>query len=167
MPEGVRDQRRGAGTLSSSATAAPTEWHGPDGYVVSTDPARVDRAAVHGFLRTSYWATGVARETVDAAIENSMPFGLYAPDGALAGFARAVPDYARFAWLADVFVIEAHRGRGLGVFLVDTVLSHPDLAELRWVLATADAHTLYERFGFTTADTTRMMERRAHRGGTA
>lgn len=137
------------------------EWQDDSGYVVSTDSARIDRAAVWGFLRTSYWASGVSRETVETAIENSMPFGLYAPDGTLAGFARAVTDRARFAWLADVFVLEAHRGRGLGVFLVQTVLEHPDLGSLRWVLATADAHTLYERFGFITADPARMMERRA------
>jgi GNAT superfamily N-acetyltransferase len=137
------------------------EWQDDSGYVVSTDPARIDRAAVWAFLRTSYWASGVSLATVETAIENSMPFGLYAPDGSLAGFARAVTDLARFAWLADVFVLETHRGRGLGVFLVRTVLEHPDLRAVRWVLATADAHTLYERFGFVTADPARMMERRS------
>ena len=130
-----------------------------DGYEISTDPARLDRHAIWGFLRTSYWAGGIAPEVVDQAIDHSLPFGLYTADGAQAGFARAVTDTARFAWLADVFVLEEHRGRGLGVWLVQTVLSHPDLDGLRTVLGTADAHGLYERFGFRMVDAARMMER--------
>ncbi|MDQ6607794.1 MAG: GNAT family N-acetyltransferase [Actinomycetota bacterium] len=139
------------------------EWCNRD-YEISTDPTRIDRAAVWGFLRTSYWSPGIERPVVERAIDNSLPFGLYAADGAQAGFARAVTDRARFAWLADVFVLAPHRGRGLGVWLVQTVLDHPDLRGLRWVLGTADAHGLYERFGFHTADPARMMERRAEGG---
>jgi GNAT superfamily N-acetyltransferase len=131
-----------------------------DGYLISTDPGRLDRGAIHAFLRTSYWAAGIDRVTMDRAIENSLPFGLYTSEGAQAGFARAVTDTARFAWLADVFVLSEHRGRGLGVWLVETVLSHPDVSGLRVVLGTSDAHTLYERFGFTRAGP-RMMERPA------
>ncbi len=136
------------------------QWRASD-YEISTDPERLDRAAVWGFLRTSYWSPGIERAVVERAIDNSLPFGLYAADGTQAGFARVVTDRARFAWLADVFVLEAHRGRGLGVWLVQTVFEHPELRGLRWVLATADAHGLYERFGFAAADPARMMERRA------
>ena len=118
------------------------------GYEVSTDPARLDLDVVHGFLVTAYWCEGIARETVERAVAGSIPFGLYAPDGAQAGFARVVTDRATFAYLADVFVLPEHRGRGLGVRLVADVLAHPDLQGLRrFHLATADAHGLYARFG--------------------
>jgi GNAT superfamily N-acetyltransferase len=131
-----------------------------DGYSVSTDPGRVDLDAVWSFLRQSYWSPGIERDVVARGIANSIPFSVFDAQGAQAAFARVVTDFARFAWLADVFVIEAHRGRGLGVWLVETVVSHPDLQTLRIVLATADAHGLYERFGFRAADAGRMMERR-------
>jgi len=116
---------------------------------VSTDPDRLDRELIHEFLsRESYWALGVARETVDRAIDRSLPFGAYA-DGRQVGFARAVPDAATFAWIADVFVVRPHRGRGVGRRLVEVVLAHPDVRGARNVLlGTADAHGLYERFGF-------------------
>lgn len=130
-----------------------------DGYVISTDPARLDREAVWRFLRTSYWSPGIERDIVERGIEHSLVFGLFAPDGAQAGFARVVTDHARFAWLADVFVLEEHRGRGLGVWLVDTVVAHPQLSGLRIVLATADAHGLYERFGFVPVVPGRWLER--------
>jgi GNAT superfamily N-acetyltransferase len=120
-----------------------------DGYAVSTDPARLDVDAIHGFLVTAYWCPGIPRETVVRAIAGSIPFGLYAPDGTQAGFARVVTDRATFAYLGDVFVLEEHRGRGLGVWLVDRIVAHPDLQGLRrFHLATADAHGLYARFGF-------------------
>ncbi len=141
----------------------PSEHHFTarrDGYELSTDPRRLDRGAIHAFLRTSYWARGVELDVVNRAIDNSLPFGLYTADGAQAGFARVVTDRARFAWLADVFVLSEHRGRGLGVWLVGTALSHQDIDGLRVVLGTADAHTLYARFGFAPVDGTRMMERR-------
>lgn len=139
------------------------EWH-RDRYRISTDPALLDLEAIWGFLRTSYWATGVPRPAIERSIENSLVFGLYDPQGAQAGFARAVTDRARFAWLGDVFVLEQHRGRGLGVWLVQTALEHPDLARARVVLGTADAHRLYERFGFRAVDSNRMMERRGDPG---
>jgi GNAT superfamily N-acetyltransferase len=124
-------------------------WQAPGGYEVSTDRARLDMDLVHAFLRTAYWSTGVPREILDRSIANSLPFGLYAPSGDQAGFARVVSDYAIFAYLGDVFVAEAHRGRGLGKFLVSCVLRHPQLQALRrWALATADAHGLYRQFGF-------------------
>ena len=133
-----------------------------DGYEISTDPARLDREAIWRFLRTAYWSEGVAREVVDRSIEGSIPFGLYAPGGELAGFARAVTDGATFAWVADVFVLDRHRGCGLGVWLVETVLAHPEVRGVRRViLGTADAHEMYERFGFRLANPGRLMVRSA------
>ena len=131
-----------------------------DGYMITTDPERVDLDAVWAFLRTSYWSPGIERDKVAAAVANSIPFSLLDPGGAQVGFARVVTDRVRFAWLGDVYVLEEHRGRGLGVWLVDTVLADPELAPLRMVLATADAHELYARFGFGAVDASRMMERR-------
>jgi len=142
---------------------ATMEWQ-RDGYLISTDPSRLDREAIWRFLRTSYWSPNIARETVERAIQNSLVFGLLAGGGDQAGFARVVTDKARFAWLADVFVLEQHRGEGLGVWLVETALGHPELAGLRFVLGTADAHGLYERFGFRAVDSARMMERAASAG---
>lgn len=137
-----------------------SEPSGRDGYEISTDRARLDREAIHAFLRTAYWSEGIAREVVDRGIEGSIAFGLYAPDGSQAGFARAVTDGATFAWIADVFVLEPHRGRGLGVWLVETVLAHPEVRDARRVmLGTADAHGLYERFGFGPTVEGRMMIR--------
>ena len=119
-------------------------------YSISTDRDRLDVARVHRFLSTeAYWSPGVAREVVERSIENSLAFGVYAPDGEQVGFARVVTDYATFAWLADVYIEGAHRGRGLGKRLVAEVLEYPDLQGLRrWMLGTADAHELYRRFGF-------------------
>lgn len=136
------------------------EWRRDDGYTISTDPGRVDRRAVWEFLRTSYWSPGIEFDQVSQAIDYSLVFGVIDPGGGQAGFARAVTDRTRFAWLADVFVLDAHRGRGLGVWLVQTVLSHPDLAPLRIMLGTADAHGLYARFGFAPVNAERIMERR-------
>jgi GNAT superfamily N-acetyltransferase len=117
-------------------------------YAISTDPSRLDLGAVHAFLRDSYWAKGVPREVVERSVANSLCFGLYR-GGEQVGFARVTSDRATFAYLADVFVLEEHRGRGLGKWLVETVLSHPELQGLRrWMLATADAHDLYRGYGF-------------------
>ena len=124
------------------------EWT-RDGYVISTDPGRLDLDAIHAFLREAYWSPGVPRAVVERSIRHSLPFGLYDPGGRQAGFARAVTDRAVYAYLADVFVLDEHRGRGLGAWLVETVLAHPDLRGLRRIaLATEDAHELYRRFGF-------------------
>src|SRR5215218_2074123 len=123
-------------------------WRRGD-YLISTDPSRLDRDAIHTFLsEEAYWSPGVAREVVERSIEHSLNFGVFRRDEQV-GFARVVTDYATFAWLADVFVVEAHRGQGLGKWLVGTVASHRELRCLRrWMIATADAHGLYERFGF-------------------
>jgi GNAT superfamily N-acetyltransferase len=124
------------------------EQHNGD-YVISTDPARLDRGLIHAWLnQNSYWAKGVAREIVERAIDHSLCFGIY--QGARqVGFARAVTDRATFAWLADVFVLEAHRARGLSKWLMQTILAHPELQGLRrWLLGTRDAHGLYAQSGF-------------------
>lgn len=142
------------------------EWR-RDGYLISTDRSRLDRDAVWEFLRTAYWSPNIVRAKVEQAIENSLVFGLFAPDGEQAGFARVVTDRTSFAWLADVFVLEQHRGRGLGVWLVATAVTHPDVADIRIVLGTRDAHGLYERFGFEPVTSGRMMERTAPRGEAA
>jgi GNAT superfamily N-acetyltransferase len=129
------------------------------GYEISNDRARLDIDRVHRFLSTeAYWSPGVAREVVERSIAGSLPFGVYAREsGEQVGFARVVTDYATFAWLADVYIEQAHRGHGLGKRLVAEVLGHPDLQGLRrWMLGTADAHELYRRFGF---DGLRDMER--------
>ena len=119
------------------------------GYAISTDPARIDIDVVHGFLANdSYWARGIPRELVARSIANSLCFGLYEGTRQI-GFTRVVTDRATFAWLCDVFVLPAFRGRGLSKWLIETIVSHPELQGLRrWMLATRDAHTLYARVGF-------------------
>jgi GNAT superfamily N-acetyltransferase len=133
------------------------EWRRGE-YLISDDPERVDLDLTWEFLRTSYWSPNVPREIVGRAVEGSLVAGLYTADGSQAGFARAVTDRATFAWLADVFVLAEHRGRGLGVWLVQTLVAHPELASVRGILlATADAHGLYERFGFERVDPAQYM----------
>lgn len=120
-----------------------------DGYELSADPARLDLDVIHGFLVTSYWAEGIPRDTVVRALAGSLNFGLY-DAVAQVGFARFVTDRATFAYLADVFVLPAHRGQGLATWLVGTALTHPALAGLRrLLLATRDMHALYAKVGFT------------------
>lgn len=130
-------------------------------YTLGTDPAAVDLDVVHRFLAdTSYWARGVPRAAVEEACRHSLCFALH-HEGRQVGFARVVSDFVRFAWLADVFVLPAHRGRGLGAWMVERVLAHPRLRTLpRVVLATADAHGLYARFGFEAAAGPGLMELR-------
>jgi GNAT superfamily N-acetyltransferase len=121
-------------------------------YSISTDPALLDRPLIHAFLSRSYWAGGIPRETVDRSIEGALCFGLY-EGAAQVGFARVITDRATFAYLADVFVLESHRGQGLAVWLMEAIKSHPDLQGLRrWILMTRDAHGLYEKFGFRTIE---------------
>ena len=137
-----------APTLEESAYAESPEWAAPAGYVVSTNTVRLDVDRIHRFLSTAYWSRGIPRDVVHRSIVNSLPFGLYAPSGQQAGFARVVTDRATYAYLGDVYVEIAHRGRGLGKFLISCVVAHPELQGLRrWALATADAHGLYARYG--------------------
>jgi GNAT superfamily N-acetyltransferase len=120
-----------------------------DGYLISTDASMLDLEVVHAYLSRSYWAAGVPEDVVRRSIENSLCFGVYRGEEQ-AGFARVVTDRATFAYLADVFVLEEHRRQGIGKWLVEVILSHPDLQGLRrWMLATRDAHDLYRRYAFT------------------
>ena len=120
-------------------------------YTISTDPDRFDVDVFHRWIsEESYWAKGRSRETTEAAIPNSLLFGAYATDGSMAGAARVVTDCATFGWLCDLFVLDEHRGQGLGKALVQAVRSHPCLDDTkRIILATADAHRLYEQYGFS------------------
>ncbi len=124
------------------------EWQQGE-YLISTDSDRLDISTIHDFLsRRSYWAQGRSLEVVERSIANSLSFGLFKHNRQI-GFARVVTDYATFAWLADVFVLDEFRGRGLGKWLVKVILAHPDLQGFRrWVLSTKDAHGLYRDFGF-------------------
>ena len=118
-------------------------------YRITDAASAVDLDVVHGFLRTSYWARGIPRETVARAVASSLCLTLLEGDLQV-GFARVVSDRATFAYLADVFVVESRRGQGLGRWLVETVLAHPELRGLRrWLLVTRDAHGLYRKLGFT------------------
>jgi GNAT superfamily N-acetyltransferase len=135
-----------------------------DGYTISTDPARLDVDVIHRYLSgEAYWSRGVPRPVVERAIAGSLCFGLYDAGGAQVGFARVVTDRATFAYLADVFVLKAHRRKGLSKRLMAAAIAHPDLQGLRrWLLATRDAHGLYAQFGFTPlANPERIMERHA------
>jgi GNAT superfamily N-acetyltransferase len=139
--------------------AKPTLWTRGD-FEISTDPSRIDTAAVHAFLFDSYWARGIPRETVEKSLRHSLCFGVYR--GKLqAGFARVITDRATFAYLADVFVLPEYRGHGLSKWLMECIMAHPDLQGLRrWLLATRDAHALYQKFGFQAlASPDRWMER--------
>ena len=114
---------------------------------VSTDKTLLDRALIHQFLTTSYWAEGRSLETVNASIDGSLCFGIYAND-AQVGFARVVTDYATVAFLSDVFVLEPYRGQGLGKRLLEAVLTYPELQTCSWTLFTKDTHDLYAQLGF-------------------
>jgi N-acetylglutamate synthase-like GNAT family acetyltransferase len=120
-----------------------------EGYVISTDKEKLDVAAIHAYLTRSYWSPGIPKAVVERAIEGALCFGVYTEAGQQVGFARAITDRATFAYLADVYVLEEHRGRGLGKWLLEAILAHPALQGLRRILlATRDAHGLYEQFGF-------------------
>ncbi len=127
---------------------------------LSTDPAEMDVTAIHAALGQQYWAVGIPIETVRRCIAGSIPFGIFDGDRQVA-FARAVTDRATFAYVADVYVLEAYRGRGLARQLMDAMFAHPDLQGLRrWLLMTRDAHGLYAKYGFTlVAGSDRVMEK--------
>jgi GNAT superfamily N-acetyltransferase len=128
---------------------AVNEWT-RDGYTISTDRGRLDLDMVARFLsEEAYWSPGLPRELIERAIIGSIAFGLYDADGAQAGFARVVTDGALFAYLRDVFVLKPYRGKGLGKWLAQIAVGHPDLATVKvWMLATDDAHGLYAKLGF-------------------
>ena len=123
------------------------EWRRGE-YVISTDKNRFDLGVVYGFLSTSYWAAGIPLEIVKKSIEHSLSFGVYKGEQQV-GFARVVTDYATFAYIGDVFILEEFRGQGLSKWMMEIIADHPELQGLRrWLLLTRDAHRLYEKTGF-------------------
>jgi ribosomal protein S18 acetylase RimI-like enzyme len=141
----VITQPNGRGDRVEAPAGAPAAGGGIE---VTTDLARVDAAAAHAFLRGSYWSEGIPLQTVERAIAGSICAAAL-DGGRQVGLARAVTDRATFAYLCDVYVLESHRGRGLGRRLVEALLAHPELQGLRrWALITRDAHGLYEKVGF-------------------
>ena len=134
-------------------------------FLLSTDPALLDLDVIHDFLTNCYWAKGIPRETVERSMENSLCFGVYAVANTptlsqnvregwgtrrQVAFARVISDFATYAYVGDVFVIEAFRGQGLSKWMMRAIVSHPALQGLRrWTLLTRDAHKLYSQFGFT------------------
>jgi GNAT superfamily N-acetyltransferase len=142
----MRDKRE---HMAEVKNVNPYELDRGDGFSVSTDPTKLDLPLIHDFLSCrSYWARGIPLEIVRRSIENSLCFGLYY-DRSQVGFARVVTDKSTFAYLGDVFVLEDFRGRGLGKWLLERIVGHPELQGLRrFILGTRDAHGLYEQFGF-------------------
>jgi GNAT superfamily N-acetyltransferase len=127
-------------------------------YWLSCDLARMDVDAVHRYLSQVYWSKGIPREVVERSMQNSLCFGVFCGEDQV-GFARVITDFATFAYIADVFVLELHRGRGLATWLMQFVMKHPRLQGLRrWPLATRDAHGLYEKVGFKVLNPNRWME---------
>jgi GNAT superfamily N-acetyltransferase len=123
------------------------EWKKGE-FTINDKREDLDIETIHNFLRESYWAKGIPRSIVEKSINNSLCFGMY-HSSIQVGFGRVVTDLATFAYLADVFVVPAYRGRGLGKWLVSCLLAHPEVQGLRrWLLATLDAHGLYEQNGF-------------------
>ena len=118
-------------------------------YSISTDKSRLDVTLIHAYLTNSYWAEGVPLEVVQRSIENALCFGVFEGDQQV-GFARVIGDFATYAYIGDVFILEAHRGKGLSKRLMQAIMEHPQLQNLRrWSLVTRDAHGLYAQFGFT------------------
>jgi GNAT superfamily N-acetyltransferase len=129
-------------------------------YTLSQEQSRMDVDAVWHWLRNSYWSPGVRRDIVERAMRSSMVIGAFDPAGRQVAYARVITDRATFAYLCDVIVDEAHRGKGLSKLMVESLLAHPDLQTVRrWALGTRDAHGLYARYGFTTPAPDRWMEK--------
>ncbi|MHB1829144.1 MAG: GNAT family N-acetyltransferase [Steroidobacteraceae bacterium] len=130
-------------------------------YVITDDPQRIDVRAVHAFLRTAYWSQGIPMQIIERALRASLCIGAYDGDGAQVGLCRLVTDFAIFCYVSDVYVLEAHRGRGVSKAMMAAAMSHPRLQGLRrWLLVTHDAHGLYRQFGFQSlAHPERHMER--------
>jgi GNAT superfamily N-acetyltransferase len=143
------------------SNAAEIVEHRRGEFLISTDPARLDLDLIHNFLTNCYWAKGIPKQTVARSIEHSLCFGIYdesdkdssvatKPGSAQVGFARVISDFSTMAYIGDVFVLESHRGRGLGRWMMECIMQHPALQGLRrWILATRDAHELYAKVGFT------------------
>jgi GNAT superfamily N-acetyltransferase len=124
------------------------EWR-RENYLISTDPTKINLDAVHDFLSRVYWSEGIPKPTLAKAIQHSLNFGMYQHQQQI-GYARIITDRTTFAYLCDVYILEAHRGQGLAKWLMQCIVTHPDLQGLRrFCLFTKDAHGLYEQFGFT------------------
>ena len=122
-------------------------------YLISTEKSKLDLELIYGFLKSSYWAKDQPFEKIKTSIDNSLCFGLYKNEKQI-GFARVLTDMARIAHLADVFILEPYRGMGLGKWLLQCIMAHPELENInKWMLATKDAHSLYKKFGFKTLKT--------------
>ena len=120
-----------------------------EGYKISSNKTDMDFSVIHNFLSSSYWAKDIPEEILRTAIENSLCFGVFTISENQVGFARVVTDFATFGYLADVFILEEHRGKGLSKWLMEVIFSHPNLQNFRrFTLATRDAHGLYRKFGF-------------------
>ena len=139
----------------------PHERH-LSGYLISDDPARLNPRAIHAYLTRSYWAQGIPLETVTRSLAHSLCLGIYTSEGEQVGLVRIISDYTTFAYFCDVYVLEAHRGRGLSKAAMDLAISHPRLQGLRRLqLVTQDAHGLYARYGFKVVEQPeRHMEKR-------
>lgn len=123
-----------------------------DEFIISTDKRKLDFKTIHNFLTNCYWSNGISMKLVRKAARNSICFGVYHGKKQI-GYARVITDYVRFGYLADVFIIEEYRGRGLSKRLMKTILNSPQLKDVHaWMLATKDAHGLYEKFGFKKLD---------------
>ena len=120
-----------------------------DPYYISTDKKKLDLNRIHAFLsKESYWATGRSMPSVRTSIQNSICFGVYDLNDQQVGLARMVTDHATIAWICDLFILEEHRGKGLGKLLVKTIVNHPEFKNVRrYLLATRDAHSLYQEYG--------------------
>ena len=119
------------------------------GYTITDALTDINFDALYAFLSTSYWARGIPRETMERSVRGSLPFVLRDERGDLAGFARVITDRATFGYIGDLFVLPEHRGKGLSKRLMGAIMAHPELQNFRrWMLATSDAHGLYEKFGF-------------------
>ena len=128
-------------------------------FCISTDKSKLDINIIHNYLcDESYWAKNIPVETVERSIEGSCCFGLYVKENSISkqiGFARVITDFATFGYLADVFIIETYRGKGLAKWMMEMIMKHPEMQGLRgWLLATKDAHALYAKFGFSLLENT-------------
>lgn len=135
-------------------TSSPAYYEAKRGhYTISTDPARLDPRAVHAYITRSYWAAGRTYDTVIRSLQNSLCFGLYHEDEQI-GLARVITDYTIYAYLCDVYVLEDHRGQGLGKWLIESALAHAKLQTVRrWMLVTSDAYEFYSAYGFAALST--------------
>ena len=131
------------------AASSPTAWEQRRGeYTVTSDPDRLDMDVVHGYLSRAYWCEEIPRATLERALRHSLCFSLFEGERQI-GLVRVITDYTTFAYLCDVFVLESHQGKGLGTWMMQCVMQHPELQGLRrWHLTTRDAHALYRKVGF-------------------